>query len=141
MKLAPVAALFGLALLAQPATAFQADDHLKLCIQAAEKAACEAAAGDFRRAYGKAIQGDYQGQRNVAYMLGRGYADTVLKDRVTSCAWRLVVVASGSPKVDDTDLGNVRVDCGRLDAADRAKAETTARVLAAQISTTKSARR
>lgn len=60
----------------------------------------------------KALRGDYQAQRNLAY----GYADWPYpgqsEDPVLACAWYLVVKYSGSPKVGPGDLGNVSVYCG-----------------------------
>lgn len=66
----------------------------------------------------KALAGDYQSQRNLAY----GYASYPYpgqsKDPVMACAWYLVVQYSGSPRVGDGDVGNVSVYCGKgkLDA-------------------------
>lgn len=61
----------------------------------------------------KAMRGDYQAQRNLAY----GYAafpyPEQKKDPVIGCAWYLVILHSGSPKVDQGDVGNVSVYCGK----------------------------
>lgn len=120
-------------LAAAAARASEPERHLKLCLAADGKAACEKARAAFANAYRRALRGDYQARRNVAYMLKRGHADVVLPSPVSACAWRLLIVASGSPSVDAGDTGNVRVDCGSLSEADSAAARVEARALAARI--------
>lgn len=61
-----------------------------------------------------ALQGNYQAQRNLAYSLGRDHKNTI-----GECAWRLVILKSGSPKVDTTDVSNVEVHCGKLSALEQ----------------------
>jgi hypothetical protein len=69
----------------------------------------------------KALAGDYQAQRNLAYSLGHDEPTNAMQ----ACAWRLVILGSGSEQVDDTDLSNKRVDCNRKLAADALYAATT----------------
>lgn len=79
----------------------------------------------------KAMRGDYQAQRNLAY----GYAAYPYpgqsKDPVLACAWYLVVQYSGSPKVGPGDLGNVSVYCGqgKLDGNGQELAKAKGRAL------------
>jgi len=61
-----------------------------------------------------ALQGNYQAQRNLAYSLGMDRNNTI-----GACAWRLVILKSGSPKVDTTDVSNVEVHCGKLSALEQ----------------------
>lgn len=77
----------------------------------------------------KAWKGDYQGQRNVAFCFSDGCNNMVLPNRSLGCAWRIVIIASGSPKVDSTDIGNLKVYCGKLDAAERSAAQAQAATL------------
>lgn len=130
--IAVILSFLGLAAAAAAAAA-EAERHLKLCLAPEARAVCEQARSAFGRAYGKAVRGDYQAQRNVAYMLKRGHGDAVLASPVSACAWRLVIVAAGSARVDATDTGNVRADCGALSEADQAAARVEARSLAAAI--------
>lgn len=62
-----------------------------------------------------AMQGDYQAQRNLAY----GYAsDWPAKNQASNpilgCAWYEVILNSGNPKVNPSDISNVEVYCGKL---------------------------
>lgn len=85
--------------------------------------------GNFKPVEVLALQGNYQAQRNIAY----GYAATPYRGQdqnpLLACAWYLVILHSGSPKVDAGDVGNVRVYCGRLDADSRAAGTAQARTL------------
>lgn len=61
-----------------------------------------------------ALQGNYQAQRNFAYSLSQE-----LGNQIGACAWRLVILKSGSPKVDTTDVSNVEIHCGKLSALEQ----------------------
>ncbi len=78
----------------------------------------------------KALAGDYQAQRNLAYSLAIG-ADGAPYEPVKACAWRAVIIASASSKVSDGDHRNVQQNCGKLDDEGRQQAQ----VLAEQILT------
>lgn len=62
----------------------------------------------------KALAGDYQAQRNLAYSLGHEQPTNAMQ----ACAWRIVILGSGSAEVDDSDLANKRLDCNRKLAED-----------------------
>jgi hypothetical protein len=62
----------------------------------------------------KALIGDYQAQRNLAYSYFNPRKDEVA-DPVLGCAWYMTIVKSGSPKVNLGDEGNVKVYCNKLD--------------------------
>ncbi len=96
------------------AGASEAERYTSLCIPADGREACLQGRARFIETYEKAIRQDYTAQRNVAYMLGNKLGDAVPTDRVHACAWRMVIVLSGSPKVDSSDRGNMDLDCGRL---------------------------
>lgn len=74
----------------------------------------------------KAWKGDYQAQRNVAFCLSDGCDGMLIPNRSLGCAWRIIIIGSGSPKVDSTDTGNLKVYCSRLDAAERSAAQAQA---------------
>lgn len=61
-----------------------------------------------------ALQGNYQAQRNFAYSLSQEH-----NNPIGACAWRLVILKSGSPKVDATDVSNVETQCGKLSALEQ----------------------
>ncbi|NHQ81558.1 hypothetical protein HA051_08220 [Chromobacterium vaccinii] len=69
----------------------------------------------------KALKGSYQAQRNLAYEYqhGRGSAPY---DPPRACAWRGIIMASGSPKVDESDQSNLELACGRLTPAQKEQA-------------------
>lgn len=74
----------------------------------------------------KAWKGDYQGQRNVAFCLSDGCEGLLLPNRSLACAWRIIIIGSGTPRVDSTDIANLKQDCGHLDAAQRSAAQAQA---------------
>ena len=82
----------------------------------------------FIQEWPRAWRGDYQSRRNVAYCLAGGCSGAVMTDQMSACAWRIAIVDSGDPQVDQTDISNLRMDCGPLDpdelSAAEAKAET-----------------
>lgn len=122
-------ALALLSLVAPAAEADDADIHLDLCAGKPEPALCEAARAEFRHAFADAMGGGYQGQRNVAYMLETGDHGGIRRNPVLACAWRMVILRSGSPRIDRSDLGNLRFTCGRLDPVESATAEAQAKRL------------
>lgn len=66
--------------------------------------------------------GDYQAQRNVAYWLSGGYGGAPPLNPVLACAWRIVILESGSTSVDSSDVSNKKVYCDRKLDADGLKA-------------------
>lgn len=68
----------------------------------------------FSEVQSKALKGDYQAQRNLAY----GYSSYPYKGQakspVDACAWRIVIVESGHARVDNTDINNAKVYCAML---------------------------
>lgn len=81
---------------------------------------------DLQLVEAEAFKGDYQAQRNFAYALtSKGWWG---HNPVLGCAWRMVILVSGSSRVDETDVANKRLYCDeRLDrnglAASQAQAE------------------
>ena len=77
----------------------------------------------------KAMKGDYQAQRNLAY----GYSSYPYKgqdkNQMLACAWRWVVLKSGNPRIDQTDVNNADVDCGKLDHAQQTMALAQSRTI------------
>ena len=72
---------------------------------------------DFETLERAAMAGDYQAQRNFAWWLSDasrpGETPRLGRNRVLACAWRLVILKSGSPRVDSSDAGNKEFDCDR----------------------------
>lgn len=75
---------------------------------------CEEFVGRLKADGRKAWKGDYQSQRNVAYCLGWGCDGLVVVNQLRGCAWRIVILGSGNPQIDRSDIGNAKLDCGRL---------------------------
>jgi hypothetical protein len=112
--------------LASPAAAGEAEQFLNICALQQDRADCEKNSQEFTKWYGAALKGDYTSQRNVAYSFANGHTHALQRDFVQGCAWRLVIIASGSAKVDSGDAGNMQVDCGRLSAPELARAKARA---------------
>lgn len=82
----------------------------------------------------KALNGDYQAQRNVAYWLTGGNNGVPPLNPILGCAWRIVILKSGSTQVDSSDIGNKQLYCDkRLDSDSRAAAEAQATKLLKRI--------
>ena len=79
-----------------------------------------------RQEWPKAWQGDYQAQRNVAFCLKTECGGGVQPIPIQACAWRQIILASGSPKIDRSDAVNLEADCGSLSEPDRRSANAQA---------------
>lgn len=81
----------------------------------------------------KAMQKDYQAQRNLAFCLGT--ADEfcngiVVPKPIEACAWRMIIIGSGNRQVDQSDVSNYRRDCySNISAQERSVALTQAEAL------------
>lgn len=88
-----------------------------------------AQAETWEQAQAKAMRGDYQAQRNVAF----GYSTYSYKGQdknpMLACAWRIVILKSGNQRVDQTDIGNFEVECGALSKVQKDVALAQARTL------------
>lgn len=69
-----------------------------------------------------AMAGDYQAQRNLAYWLSGGYNGAPPQNPILACAWRLVILESGSRQVDSGDVSNKQLYCDKRLAPDERKA-------------------
>lgn len=80
-----------------------------------EKSWCEQGIKTYRKWYPLALKGDYQGQRNVAFCLITGCDGAVTINKPLGCAWRAVILVSGSRQVDQGDVMNFDSHCrGKL---------------------------
>lgn len=104
----------------------QAADHLGTCISASNEASCKADRQQFAKEYQEAYKGNYQAQRNAAYCLSTGCDGAVRQNKILGCAWRIVIVTSGSPKVDSSDTANLKHNCGQLSEVEFIAAKTQA---------------
>lgn len=115
------------AMFCSPAIAQKADDHLRMCLTGDM---CESSRSQFKVEYPKAHRGDYGSQRNVSYCLVTGCDGAVQVNRPLGCAWRIVIVASGSPRVDSTDTGFFAANCrGKLSEIEAVQMATQADAL------------
>jgi len=115
-----------------PVGAQQASDYALACVDDAADSLCKTSLAQFKKWFPLAMRGDYQGQRNVAFCLSTGCDGAVLIRPITGCAWRLVIVSSGSKDVDQSDTGNIKHYCGKLDAVEREAAAAQAAALLAK---------
>lgn len=115
MKIATMVFLTGCCL-AGRAAASDVDRLLGLCSGSKWPDVCEQTQKSFPADWRAANDGDYQGQRNVAYCLSTGCDGAVAVDRSAGCAWRMVILGSGAA-VDSTDIMNYRFEC-RNEGAD-----------------------
>lgn len=121
-------ALIGPAVMA----ADEASDHLRMCATGNEN--CEANRAQFGSEYAKAYARDYQSQRNVSYCLASGCDGAVVENRPLGCAWRIVIIGSGSARVDSTDTGFFKAYCiGRLSQIEVAQMRAQAAALFKEI--------
>ena len=78
----------------------------------------------------KARKKDYQAQRNLAYMLSGGqlvgHREATDAQKVSACAWRFVILKSGSDKVNASDEMNFSSDCAKLSDPQKDKAANDA---------------
>lgn len=71
----------------------------------------------------KALTGDYQTQRNLAFNYSNGWgsqgeADFFPKSPVHACAWRKVILLTNTEKSDNSDYGNESIDCKNVHPTD-----------------------
>lgn len=109
-------AVFAAGLAAHTAAAPAMEDvgkHMNYCVGGGDINWCALDRDEFRSDYPKAYNKDYQAQRNVAFCFDTGCNGAVIAKRSLACAWRIVILASGSPRVEDSDHRNWRYHCGR----------------------------
>lgn len=119
MKSIVLAALLACAPLA--ALAAEADQYMTPgdCAASGNKAFCLQSAKQFRDEFPRALKGEYDAQRNVAYCLTTGCDDAVKVNKPIGCAWRAVILSSGSRKVDRADTTAFDSVCrGKLTASE-----------------------
>lgn len=119
------AAVAMIACLPVGAIAAEVDQHIdagecaglseKLNMGVSEKILCEQGIKTFKAAFPRALKGDYQAQRNVAFCLMSGCDGAVTINKPLGCAWRAVILGSGSSKVDRSDTSSFDSGCrGKL---------------------------
>lgn len=85
-------------------------DHLTDCA-ADSDSTCVFERGVLREQWPQALAGHYPSQRNVAFCLSNGCYGAVRVDRVLACAWRIVILGSGVPQIEDSDRANYSAAC------------------------------
>lgn len=76
---------------------------------------------DFRSLEKKAMNRDYQAQRNLAYVYQTGELGAP-KDFWQACVWRTVIVHSGDASVDRSDASNLDYACNKLTPTEKVAA-------------------
>ncbi|SER57543.1 hypothetical protein SAMN05216548_12632 [Faunimonas pinastri] len=107
-----------------------ASQYLQQCPYVGDQRVCEQERQSFADDLRRAFQGEYTPQRNVAYCLQTSCDGAVRPNRIQACAWRIVVMSSGSSEVDDSDEANLQRACGELSPAGLEAAKTRAQVIA-----------
>lgn len=85
--------------------------YLQTCPSGGSEPMCDSQREKLIAEWPKALQGDYQSQKNVSYCLSTGCRGAVRVDRIAGCAWRIVILASGNAKIDRSDNDNFRSYC------------------------------
>ncbi len=80
----------------------------------AERQQCLRAQHALRVAHTAAWRGQHQAQRHVAGCLSTGCHGALIGNPIVGCAWRIVILASGSAEIDQSDRDDFEQDCGRL---------------------------
>lgn len=80
----------------------------------------------------KALAGDYQAQRNLAFGYSDQFSDQK-KNPVLACAWRMVILTTD--QADETDMSNYNVYCGKLPSGLFSIAQMKAELLLKHIDT------
>lgn len=108
-----------LAMMPIGAMASEADEYIAHGNCVGADTFCKNNAKQFRDEFPRALRGDYDAQRNVAFCFMTGCDGAVTQDRPRGCAWRAVIIASGSPKVTSGDRSNFDNSCrGKLIGSD-----------------------
>jgi len=79
-----------------------------------------------------ALLGDYEAQRNLAYLFSHG-GDGIPMDIGQACLWREVIMQSGYVSVHIGDVVDRNADCGLIPEKDRAAIRTKAMTLSQDI--------
>jgi hypothetical protein len=108
---------------------FRIEDRFRSC-SSEDRYDCRSNQKQLKSEFPRAMKGDYQAQRNVSYCLSSGCGGSITVDKMLGCAWRIVVLASGSSKLDNADQSNFQHFCSSgLTNDDRAIATAQARRL------------
>lgn len=86
---------------------------------------CEANRLTMLKEWPTAWTGDYQSQRNVAYLLSQPSMG-VPQNPIQGCAWRMVIIASGHADATSIDTTNYNLDCRKLSEIELETAKASA---------------
>lgn len=73
-----------------------------------------------------AYKKDYGDQRNLASCLRYGCSNAIVPNEPLACAWRMVILASGSTLLEQSDINYFQKDCSPLNGAQLATAKAQA---------------
>lgn len=80
----------------------------------------------------RALAGSLDAQRELADCLTRG-CPGIAANRALACAWRIAIVAGGTPGVSAADVEARRLSCENLSPPERTEATAQARTLVKQL--------
>lgn len=96
-----------------------AEEYLSSCFGSpSEKRNCQNHQARFEQEYVNALAGDYLAQSNVAFNLWRAGPGILPDNKIQACAWRLVIMTSGSKYLSDRDMEVSRMICDGIDKND-----------------------
>lgn len=95
------------------------------CDQHPKEEECLRNAKSFEGYYDRAIKGEYEGQRMVAFAFGIGM-EGILPRPTLACAWNLVILRSGHLEATPDDTSNTKYNCEKLNRDERTLADAQA---------------
>lgn len=97
----------------------EASEFLTLCsVPDKDRQACINEQARFEQEYVNAYSGDYLAQSNIAYMLWKAPSGFMPGNKRQACSWRLVIMTSGSPYLNDLDMEKSKEICDGIDPKD-----------------------
>lgn len=97
----------------------EAAEFLTFCsVSDEDRQTCINEQARFEQEYVNAYAGDYLAQSNVAYQLWKAPPGFMPNNKRQACAWRLVIMTSGSPYLSDLDMETSKNICDGIDPKD-----------------------
>lgn len=113
----------------------EAQEYLKACFKSGDELRdCFDEQARFEQEYTNAYAGDFLAQSNIATDMSQHVSDGIQQNLIQACAWRLVIMSSGSNYLSDLDGDTTIMICRRTgkisDAGIVARAHAIQKVIA-----------
>jgi len=90
----------------------EAQEYLTACLTSGDELQdCYDDQARFEQEYVNAYAGDFLAQSNIATDMSQHISDGIRQNFIQACAWRLVIMASGSEYLRDTDANTTIMIC------------------------------